>query len=201
MPEKVQCPSCQKEYKWNPQLAGKRAKCKCGEVISIPMADPQAEDIGIYDVSETPPPPTPPSIPMAQTVATPVMAQRAPMAAAPNASPVMDYGRARFPGQSTPGLRNPNCCRACGSNAPTKYVEFHQNVGALVMRFHRSVKGNLCKQCIHANFWKMTMTTLAVGWLGYISIILAPIFIINNICRYIGCLGMPSAHPNSPQRA
>ena len=43
-------------------------------------------------------------------------------------------------------------CQACGVEAPTKYVEFHQNVGALVMRFHKSYKGHMCKSCIHKYF-------------------------------------------------
>src|SRR3954462_870809 len=83
-------------------------------------------------------------------------------------------------------------CQACGIEAPSKHVEFHQNIGALVMRFHRKVRGKLCKRCIHANFWKMTGITLGIGWLGYISIIIAPIFIINNLYRYLAALGMPA---------
>ena len=43
----------------------------------------------------------------------------------------------------------------------------------------------------------MTLTTLAVGWLGYISLVMAPIFIIGNIVRYVGCLTLPSSHPKS----
>ncbi len=82
-------------------------------------------------------------------------------------------------------------CQACGVEAPTKQVEFHQNIGALVMRFHNRVRGRLCKNCIHANFWKMTSITVLVGWLGVISIIIAPFFVLNNVIRYLGALGMP----------
>lgn len=84
-------------------------------------------------------------------------------------------------------------CQACGIEAPTRYVEFYQNVGALITRFHKKIRGNLCKGCVHKYFWKMTSTTLAVGWLGMISIIVAPIFILNNLFRYLMCLGMPAA--------
>jgi hypothetical protein len=69
-------------------------------------------------------------------------------------------------------------------------VEFHQNIGALVMRFHKSINGNLCKTCVHRHFWQFTLITLAVGWLGLISVIIAPIFLLNNIVRYLLCLGM-----------
>lgn len=88
-------------------------------------------------------------------------------------------------------------CQACGIEAPTKQVEFHQNIGALIMRFHNRVRGRLCKNCIHANFWKMTSMTVLVGWLGIISIIIAPFFVLNNIIRYLSALGMPPVPPDA----
>ena len=91
-------------------------------------------------------------------------------------------------------------CQTCGCDAPTKYVNFHQNIGAVVMRFRKEVKGELCKNCIHSYFWKFTLTTLAVGWLGMISMILAPLFIINNIFYYLTALSLKSTAVNrSPQ--
>lgn len=75
----VACASCGKEYRWKPELAGKRAKCKCGGVVSFPKADPVAaaapppppppppdlpegfEDFGVAE--DAPPPPPPPPIP------------------------------------------------------------------------------------------------------------------------------------------
>jgi hypothetical protein len=83
-------------------------------------------------------------------------------------------------------------CQSCGIEAPTKYAEFNQNIGALVMRYSRKIKGNLCKRCVHKYFWKTTLITLAVGWLGTISIIIAPFFVLMNVCRYLGALRMPA---------
>src|SRR5437762_361868 len=83
-------------------------------------------------------------------------------------------------------------CQACGVEAATKYVSFHQNIGALVVRFSRSMEGYLCKSCIHKHFWSMTTTTLFLGWWGTISFIVTPFFLLNNIGRYLSCLGMPS---------
>ncbi len=34
------CPSCGKEYRWKPEMAGRRAKCKCGGVVEVPVTDP-----------------------------------------------------------------------------------------------------------------------------------------------------------------
>lgn len=84
-------------------------------------------------------------------------------------------------------------CRACGAFAPTKYVEFHQNIGGFVVRFHKSMKGALCKSCIHRYFWEYTGLTLFAGWWGVISFFVTPVFLVNNVVRYVGCLGMASA--------
>lgn len=81
-------------------------------------------------------------------------------------------------------------CQSCGIEAPTKYVSFHQNVGVLVMRFSKSISGNLCKPCIHSHFWKMTGITACFGWFGFISMIISPFLIINNVGRYLFCVGM-----------
>jgi hypothetical protein len=34
-------------------------------------------------------------------------------------------------------------CQHCGVEAETKYVSFHQNIGALVVRFSKSIEGRL----------------------------------------------------------
>ena len=96
-------------------------------------------------------------------------------------------------------MRKGHICQACGVEAPTRYVAFYQNIGALVMHFHRNIKGYLCKRCINAHFWKMTGTTMGIGWLGPHSIIIAPFLVINNIFRYVGTLGMPGV-PAGAQR-
>jgi hypothetical protein len=88
-------------------------------------------------------------------------------------------------------------CQACGIEAPTRRVEFHQNIGALVMRFHQTIKGDLCKSCVHRKFWKVTLVNLTLGWWGVISLLMTPIFIVMNIVRYGSCLGMPPVPPRA----
>ncbi|MEX0724617.1 MAG: hypothetical protein WEB58_12925 [Planctomycetaceae bacterium] len=83
-------------------------------------------------------------------------------------------------------------CQDCGVEAETKHVAFHQNIGALFVRFPKSVQGRLCKSCIHKHFWAMTTTTLFLGWWGTISFLVTPFFIFNNVGRYLLCLGMPA---------
>ena len=81
---KFACPSCRKEFTWKPEIAGKKAKCKCGTVIDIPAAppppplpppdvDPFDNPDYMYDFAEepkgtaggavgAPPPPPPPEL-------------------------------------------------------------------------------------------------------------------------------------------
>ena len=53
------CIGCNKSYRWKPELAGKKAKCKCGQVMEVPAEPPQPpEEEGLYDlVDEAPPRP------------------------------------------------------------------------------------------------------------------------------------------------
>ncbi len=34
------CTKCAKSYKWKPELSGKKVKCKCGNVMGVPQAEP-----------------------------------------------------------------------------------------------------------------------------------------------------------------
>ena len=56
------CPGCSASFGWKPQYAGRRIRCKCGQVFMPP--DPAtaaaAEDPDPYDVSGEPPPAAPP---------------------------------------------------------------------------------------------------------------------------------------------
>jgi hypothetical protein len=90
-------------------------------------------------------------------------------------------------------------CQACGVEAETRHVAFYQNIGALVVRFSKTVEGDLCKSCIHGCFWSMTTVNLLLGWWGVISFILNPFLILNNVIRYLGCLGM-KAPAQTPAR-
>ncbi len=81
-------------------------------------------------------------------------------------------------------------CHICGSLAPTKNVEFYQNIGMLFARQYSSVKGRLCKKCINIEFKKKTLTTLVLGWWGTISFFITPFYLLNNIIRFVPTIGM-----------
>jgi hypothetical protein len=89
-------------------------------------------------------------------------------------------------------------CQSCGVEAPTKHVVFYQNIGALVMRFHKEIEGNLCKSCIHKYFWEFTLITLFLGWWGVISFVMTLFFYIpNNIIRYLLSLSLKPVPPGA----
>jgi len=91
-------------------------------------------------------------------------------------------------------------CQSCGESGDTKHVVFYQNIGMVIMRSSKTVEGELCKTCINQVFWKFTLTTLVLGWWGMISLIVTPLFLINNIGRFLGTIGMkaPGQIPATP---
>lgn len=48
----IQCPSCGKQYKWKPELAGRRMKCKCGGVIQVPRGQSAADDSALSALAD-----------------------------------------------------------------------------------------------------------------------------------------------------
>ena len=102
-------------------------------------------------------------------------------------------------GQAPPPLpgQGANCCQGCGSFAPTKYVTFRQNIGALFLRFRRTIKARLCRNCINRHFATTTLVTGLVGWFGLISLFLTPFILIGNVVAYLTSL---SLRPNPGTR-
>ncbi len=72
-------------------------------------------------------------------------------------------------------------CQACGGPGPTTHAAFRQNIGAVVMRFSKTIEGELCSKCVKKYFAETTLITVAVGWLGLISILVAPVFVVMNV--------------------
>ena len=75
-------------------------------------------------------------------------------------------------------------CRTCHGSGPVADATFRQNIGALFMRFERRVQGPMCRSCLSRNFWSYTIITTLVGWLGVVSVIVAPIYVILNVTSF-----------------
>lgn len=85
-------------------------------------------------------------------------------------------------------------CHVCGANAPTENVAFHQNIGMVIMRQTKHVEGDLCRRCIDSHFWPFTVTTLLIGWLGVISLFIAPIYIVINVYHFARTRSLADEH-------
>ena len=77
-------------------------------------------------------------------------------------------------------------CQSCGLESPTKEITLHQNIGMLMLRRSQTIKGSLCKPCINSYFWRFMVVNATLGWWGLISLILTPIFLVNNVIQFIG---------------
>jgi hypothetical protein len=82
-------------------------------------------------------------------------------------------------------------CQACTACAPTKQVTFHQNVGIVFIRFPSSISGQLCRACIDANFFKMSLISFFFGWWGVISFFWTLVTLPMNVITWLGCLSLP----------
>lgn len=99
------CESCGKQYPLKPEYAGRKVKCKCGQVLTVP-ADAEVDD-GTYDIAE-------PAAPAPQ-----------PPKPKPAANPAPGAAKAPSQGAAKPPLRAGKAStssRAAGGQAPLAYA-------------------------------------------------------------------------------
>src|SRR5262249_42975164 len=70
---KFACPGCGTRYTWKPEIAGKKVKCRCGQVMNAPATEPGSTTPKPVAPDPKPaasapkPPPLPPSPPAAKS--------------------------------------------------------------------------------------------------------------------------------------
>jgi len=72
-------------------------------------------------------------------------------------------------------------CQRCGLETPTKYVEYHENIGVLVARMSTTYRGHFCNKCNRKLFWKSTLTTFFLGWWGVMAFFVTIVYLIDNL--------------------
>jgi len=77
-------------------------------------------------------------------------------------------------------------CATCKNVRLTKYIEFHRNVGMLYLRRTYVMRGKLCKTCVRKYFWEFELKNLLLGPWGVISLVVTPIYLIQNVVTYVG---------------
>ncbi len=81
-------------------------------------------------------------------------------------------------------------CEACRRVGPLRHASFMQNIGAIVLRFPRTISGNLCKHCIDKYFFRFTGVTMLLGWWGVISFFYSCFAVPANVINWVGSFGM-----------
>jgi hypothetical protein len=127
-------------------------------------------------------------------VATDAACRRCGMPLAPAAS----YARpgsvvpmpAREPMAPPPGAGD-HRCDGCNRDVPTKNLVFMQNIGVIVLRFSKTVSGQLCRTCVDEHFWSMTLIPLFFGWWGVISFFYTVVALPMNIISYARSRTLP----------
>jgi hypothetical protein len=79
-------------------------------------------------------------------------------------------------------------CQLCGTVRQTSPVEYTRNIGMLVVRQTRKISANMCKSCVHKNYWDFTAKNLLLGPWGTISLFLTPIYLVTNTVSYVSAL-------------
>jgi hypothetical protein len=75
-------------------------------------------------------------------------------------------------------------CVRCRERKPTISAGLNRHIGAIILMFHKSLRGQLCKECISQVFWEYMLITVLFGWWGVISVFLTPVVLINNSIVY-----------------
>ena len=89
-------------------------------------------------------------------------------------------------------------CLMCGKTAPTWALTYHQNIGILAMHIRKSTPMQVCRSCVHKEYWKRFAILVTVGWTSYYSIVIGPVLLIMNTVTYVKNLaGKPTATPEA----
>ena len=70
----------------------------------------------------------------------------------------------------------------------TRNVTFHRNVGMLLAHRTYKVHGDLCRACIHKRYWEFAGKNLLLGPWGTISLLVTPLYLIQNTSVYVAAL-------------
>jgi hypothetical protein len=90
-----------------------------------------------------------------------------------------------------PAPNESKVCQCCArGDVPTIKVGLNRHIGAVLLMFHKSFKGYLCRPCIKKLFWEYTPITFFLGWWGIASLVITPIVLISNIIVLIRSLSM-----------
>jgi hypothetical protein len=91
-----------------------------------------------------------------------------------------------------------NSCMACGAVAPTWALTYRKNIGLIAAHWRSTTPMQVCRACVHKEYWKRFAVLVTVGWTSYYSIVIGPVFLIMNTVHYLQALRKsPTALPEA----
>ncbi len=87
----------------------------------------------------------------------------------------------------------PTHCDRCKRTAQVDYVTLEQNIGLILFRVPKRLRGYLCRECTAHVFWRFTLITLVLGWWGVISFFVTFVVLRRNFATYLRTRALPPA--------
>jgi hypothetical protein len=89
-------------------------------------------------------------------------------------------------------------CQRCAAEAPTWLTTFYRNIGIVVVHFRQTATMQLCRRCLHKEYWKRFAILVTVGWTSYYSLVIGPVLLVVNTVNYVRAIASPpTALPDS----
>ena len=87
-------------------------------------------------------------------------------------------------------------CTQCAAEAPLWDVTYRRNIGIIAVHMSETRPMQLCKGCVHKEYWKRFAILVTVGWTSYYSIVIGPLYLIMNSVTYVKAVSSkPTALP------
>jgi hypothetical protein len=89
-------------------------------------------------------------------------------------------------------------CQMCGAPSATWAMTLHKNIGVIAAHWRSSQSMQVCKKCVHKEYWKRFAVLVTVGWTSYYSIVIGPVLLVMNTVTYVKTLtSKPTALPQA----
>ncbi len=83
------------------------------------------------------------------------------------------------------GASSEYVCGECFREGKTVVATFRHNIGLVIVHLSNERYDRYCFGCLNKVFFFKTLLTICVGWIGLVSLLVAPIFVIQNIFNYL----------------
>jgi hypothetical protein len=68
--------------------------------------------------------------------------------------------------------------------APTWNVTYRKNIGIIATHIRETTPMQVCRRCLHKEYWKRFLVLVTIGWTSYYSIVIGPVMLVLNTVQY-----------------